>query len=347
TVVARTVVREMMRNRQRPLVVFYVSSNLNIAHQNRAKLLELLPTEEEQKAASAMADRLTLAANPRNRPSHEKLHLYTLTPDTSVPMYRRRGGFGRLEERALILRLLKGRFPTLDTTWFSTKCRGKQAKETSWNAALQQHEHINGVRELQDHFLEALAEDKHLNLTTVNASSILQAAEQRRPSHFMGSLRSALAMAVLRDVRPDIVVFDEFQKFREMLIDPPNISPDPITLALRGGGANNHGVLLLPATPYRLYSSRQEEAAGASHHQKFFELIRFLFRPESKQPKKIECAFNDFGRMMLAPAMPDFKVLGQLRDEIQRRLRRVMSRTERPGNMGPSFEANHPPSEIR
>jgi hypothetical protein len=85
-------------------VVFYVSSNLNIAHQNRAKLLELLPTEEEQKAASSSADRLTLAANPRNRPSHDKLHLYTLTPDTSVPMYRRRGGFGRMEERALILR---------------------------------------------------------------------------------------------------------------------------------------------------------------------------------------------------------------------------------------------------
>jgi hypothetical protein len=100
TVVARTIISEMMKRRRRPLVVFYVSSNLNIAHQNRAKLLELLESEGEQKAASAAADRLTLAANPMNRPTHERLHLYTLTPDTSVPMYRRRGGFGRLEERA-------------------------------------------------------------------------------------------------------------------------------------------------------------------------------------------------------------------------------------------------------
>src|SRR5476649_873588 len=89
TVVARTIIGELITRRRRPLVVFYVSSNLNIAHQNRAKLLELLPTEEEQKQASAPADRLTIAANPRNRPKHEKLHLYTLTPDTSVPMYRR------------------------------------------------------------------------------------------------------------------------------------------------------------------------------------------------------------------------------------------------------------------
>src|SRR5437868_5726201 len=136
TVVARTIIQEMIKRRRRPLVVFYVSSNLNIAHQNRAKLLELLPTEEEQDAASAAADRLTLAANPRYRPSHDKLHLYTLTPDTSVPMYRRRGGFGRLGERALIFRLLKGRFPTLDTNWFSKKCRGNQAHECSWNYAL-------------------------------------------------------------------------------------------------------------------------------------------------------------------------------------------------------------------
>jgi hypothetical protein len=347
TVVARTIIHEMIKRRRRPLVVFYVSSNLNIAHQNRAKLLELLATEEEQRAASAAADRLTLAANPRNRPSHEKLHLYTLTPDTSVPMYRRRGGFGRLEERALIMRLLKGRFPTLDTAWFSAKCRGNQAREASWTAALRQHEELKGVRDLQDRFLEALAQDKHLNATTVDASSILQAAEQMRPSHFMASLRTALAMAVLRDVQPDIVIFDEFQKFREMLIDPANVSPDPITLALRGGRSNGHGVLLLSATPYRLYSSRQEEAAGASHHQDFFELIRFLFGPESRQPNEIERAFLDFGRMMLAKETPDFKVLGELRDEIQGRLRKVMSRTERPDNAGASFEANHPQAEIR
>ena len=32
TVVARTIINEMMKRRRRPLIVFYVSSNLNIAH---------------------------------------------------------------------------------------------------------------------------------------------------------------------------------------------------------------------------------------------------------------------------------------------------------------------------
>ena len=349
TVVARTIIQEMIKRRRRPLIVFYVSSNLNIAHQNRGKLLELLATREERGVASAAADRLTLAANPSYRPSHDKLHLYTLTPDTSVPMYRRRGGFGRLEERALIFRLLRSRFPTLNTNDFSTKCKGNQARESSWNYALGLHENLTGVRDLQDRFLEALAEDTHLKFGTVEAPSILQAAEQKRPTQFMGSLRTALAMAVLGDIKPDLVIFDEFQKFREMLIDSPTASPDPVMLALRGGNPNNHGVLLLSATPYRLYSTRQEEAAGASHHQDFFELIRFLFGPDSTLPREIERDFLDFGGKMLAKATPDLRALADLRDDIQRRLRRVMSRTERPNSAGQSPEENlgtHPRAEI-
>ena len=72
-------------------MVFYVASNLNIAHQNRAKFLELLPTKKEQDQAMADVDRLTIAANVDRQASHPSLRLYTLTPDTSVPFYRRRG----------------------------------------------------------------------------------------------------------------------------------------------------------------------------------------------------------------------------------------------------------------
>ena len=132
------------------------------------------------------------------------------------------------------------------------------------------------------------------------------------------------------------------------MIDPRNDSADPVTQALCGGNrASNHALLLLSATPYRLYSSRQEEAAGASHHQDFFELIRFLFGSESNEPKEIERAFLDFGTRVLAKETPDFDELGDLRDKIQARLYSVMSRTERPSDTRSSFEANYPPSEIK
>ncbi len=338
----------MMRRRRRPLVVFYVTSNLNIAHQNRGKLLEFL-AEEEQQEASASADRLTLAANPSNRPKHEKLHLYALTPDTSIPMYRRRGGFGRLEERALIFRLLTGRFPSLDTGAFYAKCKGNQAGEASWQWALRRHEYIEGVRDLQNRFIDALAKDQHLKLPEVDAKAISDAADRERPSRLMGAFRTALALAVLQEIRPDLVIFDEFQKFREVLIDLPHVPPDPVAEALRGSSrASVHGVLLLSATPYRLYSSRQDEAAGLSHHHDFFQLIRFLFEPDTRKLQEIERAFLEFGALMLARETPDFKVLAKLRDEIEARLRPVLSRTERPSAMAsPSGDhILHPPSKI-
>src|SRR5579864_1271800 len=346
TVVARTIIHQMMKGRKTPLVVFYIASNLNIAHQNRAKLLELLPTEEEQKQAAAQADRLTLAANGEKRPTHERLHLYTLTPDTSVPLYRRRGGFGRLEERALIFRLLRGRFPSLDTRKFSRLCRGGQARESSWNWALQQHEQIDQVCELQDEFLTALASDEQLNLPRADAESIVAAASNVRPSRLMGSLRTALAVAVLKKVKPDLVIFDEFQRFRELLI-APDVNPDPVTRVLRGGvRRDDPALLLLSATPYRPYSSRQDEAAGLSHHQDFFQLIRFLYGSEAKKPEHIEEAFREFGTLMLSKETPDFTRLAAIRDDIEKRLRPVLSRTERPSETASPSSEDHPLSEL-
>jgi hypothetical protein len=335
TVVARTVVAEMMRGKRTPLVVFYFACNLNIAHQNRTKLLEILETDADQKAAAAGADRLTIAANSAKRPCHDRLHLYTLTPDTSVPLYRRRGGSGRIEERALIFRLLARRFPTLDTKDFSDFCRGKQAGQGGWKLAVEDQESISGVREIQDAFLDALAADQFLELAQVDAETIAGVVRQLKRSRLIGSLRTALALAVLRNVKPDLIIFDEFQKFRDLLIDPPpkpgkKTEPlDPLKLALRGGlKRSDAAMLLLSATPYRPYSTRQEEREGFSPYKEFFELIKFLFGPESGEPDDIEKALRKFGTEILSKE-PDFARLAQLKAEIEKRLGPVMSRTER------------------
>jgi hypothetical protein len=59
TVVAQHVIRRMSLGLGRPLVVFYMCSNLAIARQNRRKLLELLPPEERV-LADCPVDRLSL-----------------------------------------------------------------------------------------------------------------------------------------------------------------------------------------------------------------------------------------------------------------------------------------------
>ena len=112
TVVAQHVIARMMKKVSRPLRVFYVCSNLTIAAQNRRNLLKVLPVAEEREAACCNVDRLTLllAEDP---PKHKGLQLYTLTPDTSIPMRKGKRRDGRQEERALIFALLEAIWPSL------------------------------------------------------------------------------------------------------------------------------------------------------------------------------------------------------------------------------------------
>jgi hypothetical protein len=195
-----------------------------------------------------------------------------------------------------------------------------------------------------------LSKDENFKGLGVNAESLAAFAEAQRPAKMMGSFRTALALAVLRDIQPDLVIFDEFQKFREMLMDAPGQAPDPVTRALRGGSrSRGHAVMLLSATPYRLYSTREDEAAGLSHHQEFFALIRFLFGDDSNQPGLIETDLLRFGAMMLGEETPDLAALRELRNDIETRLRPVLSRTERPidTDSANNQAVLHPHSEIK
>jgi hypothetical protein len=330
TVVARTIISELMKGRRSPLVVFYICSNLNIANQNRRKLLELLDTDADQKKASAKADRLSLAASPSNQPTHERYHLYTLTPDTSIPLYRGRGGTGKVDERALVFQILTKRFPSLNSTAISDFFRVR-ASSSTWKHACDQFENIPGILALQNVFLDALRREGW-SFPQVDAASIQNAIQTENKSRLLGKFRHALALTALQEIHPDLIIFDEFQKFRAVLIDPPGRQADTLTISIRGKAQKSDpGILLLSATPYRLYSTRHDEAAGRSHHQDFFELLCFLFGTERKTLVDLEVALQQFREHMIAESA-DFQKLHTLRDMIQRRLKLVMSRTERPGS---------------
>ncbi len=88
TVVAQHVIKRLMEGRRKPLVVFYLCSSLAIATQNRRKLLEVLPTKEDRAAADCPVDRLSLL-KVSAQPTSPALHLYSFTPDTSIPIRKR------------------------------------------------------------------------------------------------------------------------------------------------------------------------------------------------------------------------------------------------------------------
>jgi len=346
TVVAQGIVREMMRDNERrddgPLVVFYVCSSLAIAAQNRRKLLELLPRNEWNDALCPV-DRLTLVGT-KEPPAHRRLHLYTLTPDTSVPTREGRSRRGQQTERALVFALVKHRFPNILRIFRQDDFRSKRWKAASedviWRSLVRSYKRI--VRDnaaLRREFYAAMRDELGLSEGQWTLPAI--AAMKDDPLELIGKLRSALAAANLNKIHPQLVIFDEFQRFRDLVreYDDADFSLPEVKGAqsrvarlLRGEQMEDPpGLLLLSATPYKPYAKRWEEADGGTHRLEFLKLVQFLYGSGSKGLEKrqmCEAAFDSMetelrlGRLESA----EFK---QAKSQIQELLRPVISRTER------------------
>jgi hypothetical protein len=337
TVVAQHVIREMMSKRYnvKPFVVFYMCSNLTIARQNRRKLLEIPPAEERE-TADCPVDRLSLlrASEP---PQHPDLHLYSLTPDTSIPIRKRHRRDGRKEERALIHALVERLWPRLFDELGRNVFQGSAT--VHWKQSVKQQETKASNTALRAAFLKSVreefqvAEGRHF-LAELRArweSGKLNALE------LIVHLRNALAASAIEEVCPDLVIFDEFQKFDDLLKKQEDQAAERVIGQLLGHGTHHPpALLLLSATPYRLFTRRWEEEAGASHRSEFFELIEVLFGGDGKgsdsvaarKRKECEDAFIQL-ETELRKGKPGSDEAHHARRGIEQLLCPIIARTER------------------
>jgi hypothetical protein len=328
TVVAQHIIEKMLEDRHRPLVVFYVCSSLAVAAQNRRKLLELLP-QQERESAVCEVDRLTLMpAAPR--PSNRKLHLYTLTPDTSVPMRKGRRRDGRKEERALLQVLIRAIWPC--TSHSLTRKYFQRTAKASWDQLITQSKKIvKKSGKLKKLFERSIRKELGL-VGRHGVDSELVRRSKDDALDLIAHLRNALAASALEETKPDLIIFDEFQRFRDLLFD--KVSPDEARVVdrLRGEGLEEPpALLLLSATPFRLYSRSWDESTGSSHLREFFEVVEFLFGGGIRAKNaRLRCEelFKGLARE-LRLGTPSSDAAITYRKEVQNILMAVMSRTER------------------
>ena len=328
TVVAQQVIRQMMHRRGKPVIVFYLCSNLSIATQNRRKLLEILPPKERGTATSYV-DRLTLLLSSDDQPEHPALRLFSLTPDTSIPMRKGKRRDGRQEERALIHALVEVTFPWLFKTYgccvfqrnarrywdsYYIPCARKLAKNTVLQKAFR-----SSVRQ---EF--GLVKGEHAK----NAVRGLQLDELDLIAH----LRNALAASAVDKLKPDLVIFDEFQRFRDLLDRGQSEAAQRVIGRLRGEGTQSPpALLLLSATPYRLYSRRAEEASSSSHRSEFFDLVEFLYGGTLQAKEKRRSCEKAFVTIEaeLRKGTSGSDAAREAKARAEELLREVMARTER------------------
>ncbi len=303
TEVARAVIGELHRrwkkrknSRNKPFVVLYVCSNLGLIEQNLNRLFPASTAGSSGDDASFDSPRratlLSLYWNAIRR-QNGKVVIIPITPGTFFVGSNR---YGTKRERALLFRLLKQRRRGQKVPkWW----RGNNVGKDSFERELD-HVDQNLVRRLPINLKKAIDHDIGLQdrrpedddqiPVTALIRMLNRSNRKKDRRHFapmvMARLRALLAQESLNGLDVQLVIFDEFQRFKDQALGQHSSSdgpPDsPSTLIsdssddahLRSLLVDRHRLLLLSATPYTL----MDTDTSGSHREDFYRLLRFLFQ---------------------------------------------------------------------
>ena len=142
----------------------------------------------------------------------------------------------------------------------------------------------------------------------------------------IGALRHCLATVSLEFLEPDLVILDEFQRFRDIL----RHADEPHTVESKLFAKKRVRVLILSATPYRMYTLSHEEE---DHHADFLRTYCFLARCDEDSPQVHELqrrlALFRTRLYQLDTSGEIDEQLYKTKIQVEEQLKLVMCRTER------------------
>jgi hypothetical protein len=326
-VVARAI--EHLRDQVDRVDIIYICSNLGIARQN---VHRLNPFEHKQ---FADAQRITLLPLHMREVQPDDVNLVAFTPGTSLNLTQ---NLGVRRERVLLYALLEqtwslrgaGPLNVLQGEVQNTEGFRGEARELRKEFA----EDLARSGDLVDEFARELGENPTLRTRFDALSEMFKRTRQHVPEEerrernaVVGLLRSTLARVCIASLEPDLIILDEFQRFKDLLA-PESEAGELAQQLFQWSNGNAHAhVLLLSATPYKPYTL-QHEINEENHYADFLRTLRFLHRGDDAV-EQVEPAMRQFRRELLRGTDASVVQLGRLKTEIERGLRRVMSRTER------------------
>jgi len=324
TLVARGVIAKAVDARWEDVSridVVYICSNQEIAQQNIDRL-NITANRKFQFASRATLLPITLQQLQGN-----KLNFVSLTPGTSFNL-RSQSGWRR--ERAVLYLLLRRHWNVPDGP-LRNVLRGNVGRE-SWRAYLRWFEQDLEPEidtELEQAFYKALDEDPNLSKQYDQVAELIggrrkHLTDEMRSARnrLLGKLRRLLARSSLSALEPDLVILDEFQRFKYLLDD----SHDAGLLAQELFDFQDVKILLLSATPYKMYTLQGEDE---DHYQDFYDTVRFLLSGQPDALERLQSAVGRYRDAMLHLTYGEYQDLRKAKSAIEDILRRVMVRTER------------------
>ena len=330
TMVARGIIAKTIRHLQ-PTVfridIVYVCSNAAIANQNLNRL------NVYGNKQFALATRLTLLPARISGLRSNRINFISFTPGTTFEFGNRGGS---MEERRVLYHMLRDRFD-LSGTGLLNLLQATAGKD-SWRNYAQQEVALDA--ELERSFVRELR-SKHALVRELNAvDAIFHTFRQNVPweesdrrFQVISGLRRLLATVCIRALEPDLIILDEFQRFKDLLQGESEAALLAQALfeysEVDGDGRERRPrVLLLSATPYKMYTLNHE--TEDDHYADFLKTLRFLFRDDTAIAV-VKQNLEHFRRALHGGGQYSAVEAGAARNILQDQLKRVMVRTERVG----------------
>ena len=301
-VIARTV--EFLWNDVERIDVVYICSNSSIA---RANLPKLKIGDADQRSF-ALATRLTMLATQFASPDGQsglagnKLNFVSFTPGTSFNMGH---SAGQAQERQVLFHLLLPCVPSRRTALMNL-LQGWIARKDRWRWRLQ-NEACPIEPTIRECFVAAFREQADLQgeLRTLFDTWFFRYRQswpheaQHRRDRAISQLRRLLADVCVHALEPDLVIVDEFQRFKSLLESRVDRQDPAAELAQKLFSAKAHDgqrvrTLLLSATPYKLYTA-DAEIEHEDHYEDFLDTSRFLLGDDDARVAQIKRQLSLFG----------------------------------------------------
>lgn len=249
--------------------IVYICSSQQIAAQN-------IRTLDVADYGISKVDRLTMLPTQVRNLAANKVNLLSLTPGTSFNISQ---SGGRSQERVLVQHMLAqvlGEHVVHRPEWLAF-FRGTKRPQ-NYAAEVAGFDPGTIDVEILERFRVAVLRAPGLGLRLEEAAGEFASATgnpdwplSHRRYRLIGELRRLVAQASVDALEPDLVILDEFQRFKSLLHEDTEMSE----LADAVFNHESARVVLLSATPYSMYSV-PEEGVGDDHYGDFLKTYRFL-----------------------------------------------------------------------
>lgn len=281
-------------------------------------------------SAKSLSSRLSLLPLHIKNLNAQRVNFIAFTPATS---FEQSSGGGIAQERVLLYWLLDAAWGIADrpaplcvlrdyvgTERFRYLVKDFDQSKIDANLLGQFVSKLRLEQSLKTRFEELCDRFHRANAAVTKDDTLLR-------SRWLGDMRRFLAKVCLQSLKPDLIILDEFQRFKHLLAGDDDAAQLARDLFDYANEQSSIRVLLLSATPYKMLSLHHE--AEEEHYGDFVATLKFLEGANVGDPQPLLREYRDSlagiggsdGRQRLQAA----------KAALETRLRAVMARTEREG----------------